>query len=92
MLVLLIQFGPNGQSQTPFDPTTDDGTSGTGGTGSGGTGGTGGGTGGTGGGSTYSGGSTDRRDAPIDGGLAFLLAAGIGYGVKRARKSIKNRG
>ncbi len=60
MMVLLTQFSPESQSQTPFDPTTDDGTSGTGG--SGGTGGTGG----TGGGSTYTGGSTDRHDAPID--------------------------
>jgi hypothetical protein len=48
-----------------------------------------GGTGGTGGGSTYTGGAADRHDTPIDGGLALLLAAGIGYGVKRARKNIK---
>ena len=85
MLVLLTQFGLNGQAQTPFDPTTDDGTSGTGGTG--GTGGSGG----TGGGGTYTGGTTGRNDVPLDGGLSLLLAAGVGYGVKRARsKSKKN--
>ena len=84
MLVLLTQFGPNGQSQTPFDPTTDDGTSGTGGSGTGGSGGTGG-------GGTYTGGSGGRNDVPLDGGLSLLLAAGEGYGVKRARsKSKKN--
>ena len=80
MLVLLTQFGLNGQSQTPFDPTTDDGTSGTGGSG---------GSGGTGGGGTYTGGTTGRNDVPLDGGLSLLLAAGVGYGVKRARKNIK---
>ena len=78
MLVLLTQFGLDGQSQTPFDPTTDDGTSGTGGTG--GTGGSGGS-----GGGTYTGGTGGRNDVPLDGGLSILLAAGIGYGVKRAR-------
>ena len=78
MLLLLMQFGLNGQSQTPFDPTTDDGTSGTGGTG--GSGGTGG------GGGTYTGGTGGRNDVPLDGGLSLLLAAGVGYGVKRARK------
>jgi len=77
MLVLLTQFGQNGHSQTPFDPTTDDGTSGTGGTG--GSGGTGG------GGGTYTGGTSGRNDVPLDGGLSILLAAGIGYGVRRAR-------
>ena len=81
MLVLLTQFGLNGHSQTPFDPTTDDGTSGTGG--SGGSGGTGG------GGGTYTGGTSGRNDVPLDGGLSLLLAAGVGYGVKRARKKIK---
>ena len=80
MLVLLTQFGLDGQSQTPFDPTTDDGTSGTGGTGgTGGSGGTGG------GGGTYTGGTSGRNDVPLDGGLSILLAAGIGYGVRRAR-------
>ena len=83
MLVLLTQFITDGQSQTPFDPTTDDGTSGTGG--SGGSGGTGG------GGGTYTGGTGGRNDVPLDGGLSLLLAAGVGYGVKRARsKSKKN--
>ena len=84
MLVLLTQFGLDSQSQTtptPFDPSTDDGTSGTG------TGGTGG--GGTGGGGTYTGGTTGRNDVPLDGGLSILLAAGIGYGVKRARNRSK---
>jgi hypothetical protein len=28
----------------------------------------------------------DVVDAPIDGGLGFLLAAGMGYGVKRLRR------
>jgi hypothetical protein len=85
MMVLILQFGLNGQSQTPFDPTTDDGTSGTGGSGSGGSGGTGG------GGGTYTGGTGGRNDVPLDGGLSLLLAAGVGYGVKRARsKSKKN--
>ena len=83
MLVLLTQFSTDGNSQTSFDPTTDDGTSGTGTGGTGGSGGTGG------GGSTYTGGSTGRNDVPIDGGLSLLLAAGVGYGVKRARKNIK---
>jgi hypothetical protein len=83
MLLLLTKFSTDGQSQTPFDPTTDDGTSGTGG--SGGSGGTGG----SGGGGTYTGGTSGRNDVPLDGGLSLLLAAGIGYGVKRARNKIK---
>ena len=82
MLVLLMQFGPNGHSQTPFDPTTDDGTSGTGTGGSGGSGGTGGS-----GGGTYTGGTGGRNDVPMDGGLSILLAAGVGYGVKKVRES-----
>jgi len=86
MLVLLTQFSLESQSQTPFDPTTDDGTSGTGGTG--GSGGTSG-TGGTGGGGTYTGGTSGRNDVPLDGGLSILLAAGVGYGINRARKNIK---
>ena len=28
---------------------------------------------------------------PVDGGLGFLLAAGVGYGVKKARDYRKNR-
>ena len=53
-----------------------------------GTGGTGG-TGGSGGGGTYTGGTSGRNDVPLDGGLSILLAAGIGYGVKRARNRVK---
>ena len=84
MLVLLTQFGLNGHSQTPFDPTTDDGTSGTGGSGgSGGTGGSGGG--------TYTGGTGGRNDVPMDGGLSILLAAGVGYGVKKVRESYRRK-
>ena len=79
MLVLLTQFGLDGHSQTPFDPTTDDGTSGTGGSG---------GSGGTGGGGTYTGGTSGRNDVPLDGGLSLLLAAGIGYGSTQLRKKI----
>jgi hypothetical protein len=30
-------------------------------------------------------------DVPIDGGLSLLLAAGIGYGVKKVRERKKNR-
>ena len=83
MLVLLTQFSTDGHSQTPFDPTTDDGTSGTGGTGGSG------GSGGSGGGGTYTGGTSGRNDVPLDGGLSILLAAGVGYGVKRARSRSK---
>ena len=85
MLVLLTQFGPNGHSQTPFDPTTDDGTSGTGGSGTGGSGGTGG------GGGTYTGGTGGRNDVPLDGGLSLLLAAGVGYGSRQIRKKMKTK-
>jgi hypothetical protein len=28
----------------------------------------------------------DDPDVPIDGGLSFLLAAGVGYGIKELRK------
>ena len=36
------------------------------------------------------GGGTDNvADAPIDGGLSLLLAAGLGYGVKRLRRRSK---
>jgi len=28
---------------------------------------------------------------PIDGGLSLLLAAGVGYGIKKARNTRKNR-
>ena len=30
-------------------------------------------------------------DAPIDGGLSLLLAAGVGYGVKKVRDSRKKK-
>ena len=86
MLMLLTQFVLDSHSQTPFDPTTDDGTSGTG---TGGTGGTGGSGGTGGGGGTYPGGTGGRNDVPLDGGLSLLLAAGVGYGVKRARSKAK---
>ena len=33
----------------------------------------------------------DNPDAPIDGGLTILLAAGVGYGVKKYREGRKNR-
>ena len=33
---------------------------------------------------------TTDPDAPIDGGVIFLIAAGIGYGIKKTR-DIKNR-
>ena len=36
------------------------------------------------------GGITDP-DAPIDGGISLLLAAGIGYGVKKARDNKKKQ-
>ena len=45
-----------------------------------------GGTGGSGGG-TYTGGTGGRNDVPMDGGLSILLAAGVGYGVKKVRES-----
>ena len=32
----------------------------------------------------------DDPDAPIDGGLSLLLAAGVGYGIKKRRDSRKN--
>ena len=31
-------------------------------------------------------------DAPIDGGLSLLLAAGVGYGVKKIRDNRKAKG
>ncbi len=31
----------------------------------------------------------DNPDAPIDGGLSLLLAAGVGYGVKKVRDNRK---
>ena len=86
MMVLIFQLGLVGQSQpTSFGTDVDDvtATSGPGG-GSGA-----GGVGGTGGGTTYTGSSSGRNDVPIDGGLTLLLAAGVGYGVKRARKNFK---
>jgi len=32
----------------------------------------------------------DPNDAPIDGGLSLLIAAGVGYGVKKYRDGKKN--
>jgi hypothetical protein len=34
-------------------------------------------------------GPPDPEDTPIDGGLSLLLAAGVGYGVKKYRDSKK---
>jgi hypothetical protein len=34
-------------------------------------------------------GPPDPNDAPIDGGLSLLLAAGVGYGVKKYREGRK---
>ena len=36
-------------------------------------------------GSGGSGGSTDPDGAPIDGGLSLLIAAGVGYGMKKIK-------
>lgn len=33
----------------------------------------------------------DVADAPVDGGISLLLAAGLGYGVKRLRKRSKRK-
>lgn len=33
----------------------------------------------------------DPEDTPIDGGLAILLAAGVGYGIKKYRDSKKDK-
>jgi len=37
-------------------------------------------------------GPPDPNDAPIDGGLSLLLAAGAAYGVKKYRDGRKKRG
>ena len=37
-------------------------------------------------------GPPDPQDVPIDGGLSLLLAAGVGYGVKKYRDNKKNAG
>ncbi len=37
------------------------------------------------------GGDPPNNDAPLDGGLSVLLAAGVGYGVKKARDSRKSK-
>ena len=34
-------------------------------------------------------GPPDPNDTPIDGGLSILIAAGVGYGVKKYRNSKK---
>ena len=36
-------------------------------------------------------GPPDPEDTPIDGGLSLLLAAGVGYGVKKYRDSKKKQ-
>jgi hypothetical protein len=36
-------------------------------------------------------GPPDPNDTPIDGGLSVLLAAGVGYGVKRYRDAKKKK-
>ena len=36
-------------------------------------------------------GPPDPQDIPIDGGLTLLLAAGVGYGIKKYRDSKKNQ-
>ena len=33
----------------------------------------------------------DPGDIPVDGGLGFLLAAGLGYGARRLQKNRKNK-
>lgn len=33
----------------------------------------------------------DPGDIPVDGGLGFLLAAGLGYGARRLQKNSKNK-
>lgn len=35
--------------------------------------------------------AVDPSCVPIDGGLGFLIAAGIGYGIKRVRGNEKNK-
>ena len=37
------------------------------------------------------GGDPDEPEVPIDGGLSLLLAAGVGYGVKKAHEARKNK-
>ena len=38
-----------------------------------------------------SGGGDVQDNAPVDGGLSLLVAAGIGYGAKKIREKRKNR-
>lgn len=38
---------------------------------------------------TFAQGPPDPQDTPIDGGIGLLLAAGVGYGVKKYRDSRK---
>jgi hypothetical protein len=33
----------------------------------------------------------DVNDVPVDGGLSLLLAAGVGYGAKKLKKSRSNK-
>lgn len=37
------------------------------------------------------GGSGNVSDAPVDGGLSLLIAAGVGYGAKKIREKRKNQ-
>lgn len=41
--------------------------------------------------SSNGGGTSSHNDIPVDGGLSFLLAAGLGYGANRLRKQRQNR-
>ena len=41
--------------------------------------------------SSNGGGTSSDTDVPVDGGLSFLLAAGLGYGANRLRKQRQNR-
>jgi len=34
--------------------------------------------------------SPDTQDVPIDGGICLLMAAGIGYGIKKTKNQDKN--
>ena len=38
---------------------------------------------------TFAQGPPDPEDTPIDGGVGLLLAAGVGYGIKKYRDSSK---
>jgi hypothetical protein len=36
-------------------------------------------------------GGTEDPDAPIDGGVSILIAAGVGYGIKKAKENRKKK-